>query len=150
MKRAVFPGSFDPITIGHQDIVKLGLEVFDEIIIGIGKNDEKKNMFSPEKRLSLVEETFKNEKKIKAEIYEGLTVDFCNYKNADFIIRGLRNSLDFEFEKRVALTNRKISGIETVFFFTKAENSFISSSLVRDIIKNRGDYSLLVPKGITI
>ncbi len=150
MKRAVFPGSFDPITIGHQDIVKLGLEVFDEIIIGIGKNDEKKNMFSPEKRLSLVEETFKNEKKIKAEIYEGLTVDFCNYKNSDFIIRGLRNSLDFEFEKRVALTNRKISGIETVFFFTKAENSFISSSLVRDIIKNRGDYSLLVPKGITI
>ena len=150
MKRAVFPGSFDPITIGHQDIVKIGLEVFDEIIIGIGKNDEKKNMFSPEKRLSLVEETFKNEKKIKAEIYEGLTVDFCNYKNSDFIIRGLRNSLDFEFEKRVALTNRKISGIETVFFFTKAENSFISSSLVRDIIKNRGDYSLLVPKGITI
>lgn len=150
MKRAVFPGSFDPITIGHQDIVKLGLEVFDEIIIGIGKNDEKKNMFSPEKRLSLVEETFKNEKKIKAEIYEGLTVDFCNYKNSNFIIRGLRNSLDFEFEKRVALTNRKISGIETVFFFTKAENSFISSSLVRDIIKNRGDYSLLVPKGITI
>ena len=150
MKRAVFPGSFDPITIGHQDIVKLGLEIFDEIIIGIGKNEDKKCMFSPEKRLSIVQETFKNEKNVKAEIYEGLTVDFCNYKNSGFIIRGLRNSLDFEYEKRVALTNRKISGIETVFFFTKAENSFISSSLVREIIINNGDYSLLIPKGITI
>lgn len=150
MKRAVFPGSFDPITIGHQDIVKLGLEIFDEIIIGIGKNQDKKNMFSPEKRLSIVQETFKNEKNVKAEIYEGLTVDFCNYKKLSFIIRGLRNSIDFEYEKRVALTNRKISGIETVFFFTKAENSYISSSLVREIIINKGDYSLLIPKGITI
>jgi len=150
MKRAVFPGSFDPITIGHQDIVKLGLEIFDEIIIGIGKNQDKKNMFSPEKRLSIVQETFKNEKNVKAEIYEGLTVDFCNYKKLSFIIRGLRNSIDFEYEKRVALTNRKISGIETVFFFTKPGNSYISSSLVREIIINKGDYSLLIPKGITI
>ena len=131
MKRAVFPGSFDPITIGHLDIVNRGLRVFDEIIIGIGENTDKKYMFSSDKRAKFVETVFKK-------------------NNSNFLIRGLRNPSDFEFEKSIALTNRKISDIETVFFLTSVENSYISSSIVRELIRNKGDYQLFIPKGITI
>ena len=116
MKRAVFPGSFDPITLGHQDILNKGLKIFDEIIIGIGENSDKKYMFSTEKRFEFVSSTFDNIKKIDVKCYSGLTVDFCKENNAQFIIRGLRNPADFEFEKSIALTNREMTGIETVFF----------------------------------
>tara|TARA_Y100000389_G_scaffold156877_1_gene157860 strand:+ start:409 stop:861 length:453 start_codon:yes stop_codon:yes gene_type:complete len=150
MKRAVFPGSFDPITIGHQDIVNKGLKVFDEIIIGIGENTDKKYMFSTDKRFEFVSTTFKNSKEVDVKIYKGLTVDFCKKNDAQFIIRGLRNPADFEFEKSIALTNRKMTGIETIFFLTDSENSFISSSIVRELIKNKGDYKLFIPKGISI
>ena len=149
MKKAVFPGSFDPITIGHVDIVKRGIKVFDEIIIAIGDNTDKKYMFPKEKRVEFVKQTFNNYDNIKIKSYDGLTVDFCKKNNIEFMIRGLRNPADFEFEKSIALTNREMTDIETIFFLTSPENSFISSSIVRDLIRNNGDYELFIPKGIT-
>ena len=150
MKKAVFPGSFDPITIGHLDIVKRGIKIFDEIIIAVGDNTDKKYLFSKEKREEFVERTFSDYDKVKIESYNGLTVDFCKKNNIEFMIRGLRNPADFEFEKSIALTNREITGIETIFFLPSPENSFISSSIVRDLIRNRGDYKLFIPKGIIL
>ena len=150
MKKAVFPGSFDPITIGHLDIVKRGIKIFDEIIIAIGDNTDKKYLFSKEKRVEFVERTFSDYDKVKIESYNGLTVDFCRKNNIEFMIRGLRNPADFEFEKSIALTNREMTGIETIFFLTSPENSFISSSIVRDLIRKKGDYKLFIPKGIIL
>jgi|TARA_B100001750_G_scaffold233135_1_gene232999 pantetheine-phosphate adenylyltransferase len=150
MKTAIFPGSFDPITLGHKDIIEKSLNIFDSVIIGIGQNSEKKYMFSAERRKQFVEEAFKSINNIEVKIYDELTVDFCKKNNADFIIRGLRNVSDFEFEKNIALTNRKLGGIETVFLLTSAKNSFISSGIVRDLIKNNGDYSLFIPEGLDI
>ena len=150
MKKAVFPGSFDPITIGHLDIVKRGIKIFDEIIIAIGDNTDKKYMFSKEKRVEFVERTFSDYDKVKIESYNGLTVDFCKKNNIEFMIRGLRNPADFEFEKSIALTNREMTGIESIFFLTSPENSFISSSIVRDLIRKKGDYKLFIPKGIIL
>ena len=150
MRTAIFPGSFDPITLGHQDIIEKSLNLFDLVIIGIGKNSDKKYMFSAEKRKEFVENTFKSKKNVEVKIYDGLTVDFCKKNNSDFIIRGLRNVSDFEFEKNIALTNRKLSDIETVFLLTSAKNSYISSGIVRELIKNKGDYSLLIPKGLNL
>ena len=150
MKSAVFPGSFDPITLGHLDIVERSIPLFDKIIIGVGNNSEKKYMFSLKKRMDFIEETFSNYNKISVSQYEGLTIDFCKKIQADFIIRGLRNPADFEFEKAIAHTNRKLSGIETVFMLTAAKTSFISSSIVREIISNKGDYTQLVPSSVRI
>ena len=107
-------------------------------------------MFSAKRRKQFVEEAFKSINNIEVKIYDELTVDFCKKNNADFIIRGLRNVSDFEFEKNIALTNRKLGGIETVFLLTSAKNSFISSGIVRDLIKNNGDYSLFIPEGLDI
>ena len=150
MKKAIFPGSFDPITIGHVDIIKRAMKVFDEIIIAVGDNIDKKYMFPKEKRVEFVKQTFNNYNSIKIESYSGLTVDFCKKNNTEFMIRGLRNPADFEFEKSIALTNRKMTDIETIFFLTSPENSFVSSSIVRDLIRNSGDYKLFIPKGITL
>jgi pantetheine-phosphate adenylyltransferase len=148
MKRAVFPGSFDPITLGHVDIINRALPLFDEIIIAIGTNSAKKYMFSLEQRLGFIKETYKNEKKIKVVSYKGLTIDFCKKNKVNFILRGLRNPADFEFEKAIAHTNRKLSKIETVFLLTSANTSYISSSIVRDILRHHGDVSLLVPDAV--
>lgn len=145
MKRAIFPGSFDPLTLGHFDIIKRGITLFDEIIIAIGVNAEKKYMFPLEKRKQFIEEAFSDEPKIKVDTYKGLTVDFCRQVDAGFILRGLRNPGDFEFEKAIAHTNRKLSEIETVFLLTSSGKSYISSSIVRDVIRNGGDYTGLVP-----
>jgi len=150
MKKAVFPGSFDPITIGHLDIVERAIKVFDEIIIAVGDNTDKKYMFPKEKRVEFVKQTFYNYDNVKIESYDGLTVDFCRKNNIEFMIRGLRNPADFEFEKSIALTNREMTDIETIFFLTSPENSFISSSIVRDLIRNNGDYKLFIPKDITL
>ena len=150
MKKAVFPGSFDPITIGHLDIVERAIKVFDEIIIAVGDNTNKKYMFPKGKRVEFVKQTFYNYDNVKIESYDGLTVDFCRKNNIEFMIRGLRNPADFEFEKSIALTNREMTDIETIFFLTSPENSFISSSIVRDLIRNNGDYKLFIPKGITL
>ena len=148
MRRAIFPGSFDPITLGHVDIINRALPLFDEIIISIGINADKKYMFSLEDRIKFIKENYANEPKIKVETYTGLTIDFCKKINVDFILRGLRNPADFEFEKAIAQTNRKLSGIETVFLLTSATTSFISSSIVRDIIRNGGDATGFVPQSV--
>ena len=150
MKRAVFPGSFDPITLGHIDIIERGLGLFDEIIIAIGVNADKKYMFSLEERKRFIEESFKHKPKIKVMTYSGLTIDFCRKQEAAFILRGLRNPGDFEFEKAIAHTNRKLSEIETVFLLTSSGKSYISSSIVRDVIRNNGDYTSLVPDTVRI
>ena len=150
MRKAIFPGSFDPITLGHQDIINRALPLFDEIVIAIGINGDKKYMFSLEDRKRFIEETFKNESKISVITYEGLTIDLCQKINANFILRGLRNPADFEFEKAIAHTNRRLSKIETVFLLTAAKTSYISSSIVRDVIRNHGEYELLVPEAVRV
>jgi len=150
MKRAVFPGSFDPITLGHSDIIVRGLTLFDEVIIAIGINAEKKYMFSLEERVKFIEDAFIDEPKVKVMTYQGLTVDFCKKNNARFILRGLRNPADFEFEKAIAHTNRKLSEIETVFLLTSSGKSYISSSIVRDVIRNGGDFTGLVPETVVV
>ncbi|WP_299257483.1 pantetheine-phosphate adenylyltransferase [uncultured Aquimarina sp.] len=150
MRRAVFPGSFDPITLGHYDIIERGLTLFDEIILAIGVNAEKKYMFSLEERKRFIEEAFKDEPQIKVMTYKGLTVDFCKQQDANFILRGLRNPGDFEFEKAIAHTNRKLTEIETVFLLTSSGKSYISSSIVRDVIRNNGDYTGLVPDTVRV
>jgi len=150
MKRAIFPGSFDPITLGHVDIITRGVTLFDELIIAIGVNADKKYMFSLEERKRFIEETFKNEPKIKVVTYSGLTVNFCKAQKVDFILRGLRNPADFEFEKAIAHTNRKLGEIETVFLLTSSGKSYISSSIVRDVARNNGDYTCLVPDAVRL
>jgi pantetheine-phosphate adenylyltransferase len=150
MKKAIFPGSFDPITLGHQDIINRALPLFDEIVIAIGINADKKYMFSLEDRKRFIEKTFQNEPKISVITYEGLTIDLCHKINANFILRGLRNPADFEFEKAIAHTNRRLSKIETVFLLTAAKTSYISSSIVRDVIRNHGEYELLVPEAVRV
>lgn len=150
MRRALFPGSFDPITLGHFDIIKRGIHLFDEIVIAIGINAEKKYMFTIEQRKQFIEEAFKDEPKVKVVTYKGMTVDFCKEIEANFILRGLRNPADFEFEKAIAHTNRKLTKIETVFLLTAANTSFISSSIVRDVIRNNGNFSILVPKSVKV
>lgn len=150
MRRAIFPGSFDPLTLGHFDIIHRGITLFDELVIAIGINADKKYMFTLEERTHFIKEAFKDEPKIKVMTYEGLTVDFCKKINASFILRGLRNPGDFEFEKAIAHTNRKLSEIETVFLLTSSGKSYISSSIVRDVIRNGGDYTGLVPDSVRV
>ncbi len=150
MRRAVFPGSFDPLTLGHLDIIKRSIPLFDEIVIAIGVNAEKKYMFSLEERKQFIEETFKDEPSVSVITYEGLTIELCKKIDAGFILRGLRNPADFEFEKAIAHTNRRLSKIETIFLLTAANTSFISSSIVRDVIRNGGDYKVLVPDAVRV
>jgi len=150
MNRAVFPGSFDPITLGHVDIIKRATKIFDEIIVAIGINNEKKYLFSNDVRIKFIEDTFIKEPKIKVKKYKGLTINFCKKNNIYTILRGVRNPSDFEFEKAIAHTNYKLSGVETVFLITNPEFSYISSSIVREIIENNGNYKKLVPKTVRI
>ena len=147
MKTAVFAGSFDPITRGHEDIVLQALPLFDEIIIAIGVTIDKKYAFPLEKRIKWIENTFAEYPKVKVVSYQGLTVDFCKKMNAKFIIRGLRNTTDFEYESVIAEANKKLNPeVETVFFLANPNLRCISSSVVRDIIKNGGDLTAFIPE----
>ena len=152
MKRiAVFPGSFDPITLGHVSIVKRAIPLFDKIIISIGVNSEKKNMFTLEKRISWIEQIFKSEPKIVVESYSGLTMYFCRKKDANYILRGLRTSADFEFERGIGQVNKKLAdNIETIFLLTEPQYTPISSSIIRDVIRNGGDASSMIPKEVVL
>lgn len=147
MKIAVFAGSFDPITRGHEDIVLQAMPLFDEIIIAIGVNIDKKCAFPLEKRIKWIENTFAEYPKVKLVSYQGLTVDFCREMNASFIIRGLRNTTDFEYESVIAEANKKLNpAVETVFFLANPELRCVSSTVVRDIIKNGGDLTSFIPE----
>ena len=150
MKKAVFPGSFDPITLGHVDLIYRGLEIFDEIIIAIGVNADKKQLFSLEDKIQQIKNTFINEPRIKVVSYKGLTIDFCKSVNSKYILRGLRNSSDFNYEQSIAQTNSSLSLIESVFLISSPQLAHISSTIVRDIIRNEGDYKSLVPKSVVI
>lgn len=150
MKRiAVFPGSFDPITRGHESIVRRAIKVFDLIYIAIGENAEKTNYFEIDKRLEWIEKVFKEEEQIKAVRYSGLTVDFCRKVGAEFILRGLRTSADFEFERSIGQINKNLDEeIETVFLLTTPEYTALNSSIVRDILRHGGNPSKFVPEPI--
>ncbi|NQU34035.1 MAG: pantetheine-phosphate adenylyltransferase [Bacteroidetes bacterium] len=152
MKRiVVFPGSFDPITLGHVSIVKRAIPLFDKIIISIGINSEKKNMFALEKRILWIEQIFKSEPKIVVESYSGLTIDFCKKKEANYILRGLRTSADFEFERGIGQVNKKLAeDIETIFLLAEPQYTPISSSIIRDVIRNGGDASSMIPKEVVL
>jgi pantetheine-phosphate adenylyltransferase len=150
MKRAIFPGTFDPFTIGHYNIVQRGLTIFDEIIIAIGQNQSKKTLFSIEKRLDLIQQAFKDEHRVKVASYNNLTVDFALSVQADFVLRGLRSVSDFEYEHTVADANRKLTGIETVILFTYSEYSYISSTVTRDLISYGKDISAFLPPNVKL
>ena len=150
-KNVIFPGSFSPFTIGHQSVIEKALPLFDKIIIAIGINSEKNQYFSIEERMQWIKEIYNNNPKIEVKFYEGLTVDFCKRENANFILRGLRDSHDFKFEKNIAQMNKNLNkDVETIFIITPPELSHISSSLILDIIKNGGDVSKFIPKEINI
>ena len=143
----LFPGTFDPVTLGHTDIIYRAKPLFDKIIIGVGKNSVKSPMFSAEQRLQWFEEIFKNENHIEAAIYEGLTVNFCKKINAKFILRGIRYVSDFEYEKTIADANRTLdASIETIFLTGEPKYTSVASTIVRDIIRNGGDASPFLPE----
>ena len=151
LKVAVFPGSFSPFSIGHQSVVEKAIPLFDKIIISVGVNSKKNQYFSIQERMQWIGSVYANNEKIEIKRYEGLTIDFCKKEGANFILRGLRDSHDFKFEKNIAQMNNDLdSSIETIFIITPPELSHISSSLIRDIIKNGGDVSKFIPKEINI
>ncbi|KAA3636225.1 MAG: pantetheine-phosphate adenylyltransferase [Bacteroidetes bacterium] len=150
-KIAVFPGSFDPITIGHYDLIKRALPLFDEIVVAVGINSQKKTLFSLEQRMAWLEEVFSEYDNVKVDYFEKLTVDFCNKIGARYLIRGLRNASDFDYEKTISQLNNILGqGLETIFLISKPEYSHISSTIVREIIKGGGDASPFLPKEIKI
>ena len=143
----MFPGTFDPVTLGHVDIIDRAIPLFEKIIVGIGKNTTKAPMFTPEQRLGWIREIYKNESRVEGAIYEGLTVDFCKKVNAKFILRGIRYVSDFEYEKTIADANRTLDGsIETIFLTGEPKYTSVASTIVRDIIRNGGDASHFLPE----
>lgn len=149
-KKAIFPGTFDPFTIGHLSIVQRSLGFFDEIVIAIGNNISKKTFFPMEKRIEMVEKIFENEPRVSVMGYESLTADFAKKINADVILRGIRTVADFEYERTIADANQHLTGIETFLLFTETRYSFISSSVVRELLTYKKDVSRYVPKNIDI
>ena len=150
-KIAVFPGSFDPITLGHVAVIKRAIPLFDQLIIAIGDNADKKHMFTTEQRKKWIQNVFVDEPKISIEVYDGLTIEFCKKMNAHFILRGLRTSADFEFERSIAQINRKLAPeVDTLFILTETKYTPITSSIVRDVIRNGGDISEFVPEEVKV
>ena len=150
-KIAVFPGSFDPFTVGHESIVRRALDLFDRVIIAVGENAEKKNLFSIEMRLKMISKVFQGENRVEITRFSGLTVEFCRRHNASYIVRGLRTAADFEYERAMGHMNWKMAPeIDTVFLLTSTEHTPVNSTIVRDIIKHGGDASMFVPASIKI
>ncbi len=147
---ALFPGTFDPFTIGHESLVKRGLLVMDEIIIAIGVNESKSSYFTLDQRLEFISELYKGESRVKVESYNSLTIDFAKDKGAKYILRGIRSVIDFEYEKTIADMNRTISGIETFVLFTEPSLTHVSSSHVRELLRYGHDVSQFIPKGIRL
>ena len=145
MKRAIFPGSFDPFTIGHHDIVLRGLQLFDEIIIGIGHNINKRDAFPLEERINAIQHAFNSEPRVQVMAYDGLTIDFAAEQQAQFILRGVRSVQDFEYERNIAEANKQLSGIETILLYTRPEYAHISSTLLRDLHSHGKDISQYLP-----
>jgi pantetheine-phosphate adenylyltransferase len=149
-KKAVFPGSFDPITTGHVDLVKRALLLFDEITVAIGVNSQKQTLFPVEQRQKWIELVFRDEPRIKVDVFEGLTAHYCKKVGAKFLIRGLRNSSDFDYEKTISQLNHIIGDqVETIFLISRPEFSHISSTIVREIIKGNGNAKPFLPEGVT-
>ncbi|MBA4321371.1 MAG: pantetheine-phosphate adenylyltransferase [Odoribacter sp.] len=150
-KTAVFPGSFDPFTIGHEAIINRALSMFDEIIIAVGANALKKSFYPVDTRKEMINKVFQNEPRVKVDHYEGLTVDFCKKNGAGFLLRGLRTAADFEFERAIAQVNKEMApDIESVFILTVPEHAHINSTIVRDIIRSGGDASRFVPSSVNL
>lgn len=148
---AIFPGSFDPFTIGHESIVQRALPIFDKIVIMIGYNANKESFYPIEKRLKWINQVFKDESRIEVQIHDGLTVDFCKIVNAKYILRGIRTSADFEYERAIAQVNKKMHPqIESVFLLTLPEHTPVMATIVRDIVSHGGDISMLIPKSLDI
>ena len=146
IKRAIFPGTFDPFTIGHYSVVQRGLGLFDEIIVAIGTNISKKAMFPLAERIKIIEQAFAREPHVKIETYDCMTIDFAKQHNANYILRGIRSVSDFEYEHSIADANRKLTGIETVILFT--EYAYISSTVVRDLLRYGKDISAFLPPNV--
>lgn len=150
-KAAVFPGSFDPITVGHESIVYRSLALFDKVIVAIGYNANKKAFFSIEKRIAMINKVFENEPRVEVISYEGLTVDLCNRLGIRYILRGLRTSADFEFERAIAQVNKLMHpNIETIFMLTAPQHTPVNSTIIRDILLHNGDPSQFIPASINI
>ena len=147
---ALFPGSFDPITIGHVGIVKRGLQLFDELIIAVGYNSNKSTYFTLEDRLTMIEKVFESTPNISIKSYQGLTVEFAKEMGAAFILRGIRTSADFEYERAIAQVNKKMTGVESVFLLTTPEHTPVNSTIVRDILRHGGDASMFLPDNLNI
>ena len=150
MKTAIFPGSFDPYTKGHDSIARRGLQLFDRIIIGVGINEKKKGIMAVEKRIQALKNLYRNEPRISVEAYSDLTVDFAKRKQADFILRGVRSHKDFEYELTIADVNKRLSGIETVILFTEPDLACISSTIVRELMHFGRDITEFLPEGFII
>ncbi|MBE6281126.1 MAG: pantetheine-phosphate adenylyltransferase [Bacteroides sp.] len=150
MRKAIFPGTFDPYTLGHHSIVKRALTFMDEVVVGIGINEGKHCLLPVEKRVEMIQRLYADEPRVKVVAYSGLTVDFAKEQDAGFIVRGIRSVKDFEYEESIADINRKLSGIETIFLFTEPELSSVSSSVVRELLHYGKDVSMFLPEGMEI
>lgn len=150
MKRAIFPGTFDPFTIGHESIVKRALTFMDEVVVGIGINEAKNTHFTVEKRLEQISDFYKDNPRVKVYAYDTLTVDFATQMDAKFMIRGIRTVKDFEYEESIADINQRLAGIETILLFTEPELSCISSTLVRDLLSFKKEITQFIPKGMKL
>ncbi len=150
MKKAIFPGTFDPFTIGHYSVVQRALTFMDEVIVGIGVNDSKRTWFPTEKRVAMISKLYACEPRIKVKAYTGLTIDFAKEEQAGFIIRGIRTVRDFEYEETIADINRKLSGIETILLFTEPELTSVSSTIVRELLQYGKDVTPFLPEGLDI
>ncbi|MBF6628517.1 MAG: pantetheine-phosphate adenylyltransferase [Proteiniphilum sp.] len=149
-RTALFPGTFDPFTIGHESLVRRGLSLMDEIVIAIGVNESKKSYFTLEKRLDMIRKLYKDEPRVTVESYDSLTIDFAKKMGARYILRGIRSVVDFEYEKTIADMNRTISGIETFVLFTEPALTHISSTQVRELLRYGSDVSSFIPKGMEL